>query len=401
MASRVLLLSVEGRAAERISKALEAREMTVTAAPDLATALAQLRDQQLVIVDGRDTASVATLCRELIESAAGAAPPILAVADSQDVEARVHLLEAGADDVVAEPIDARELDALVDVLLLRSQPATAQPPKGEHRLAGGPGRLICFAAAKGGAGTTTLAVNTALVLAEMAPGSVAIADLDMHHGQVATLLDIDTRMSTASLAHEPFHPPEVLQEASRTYAGGLTVFAAPQRPDEALEVTSQGLSDLVESLLGSYATLIVDVGSTPDMRTLGVLERSNRLAMVVTPDIPALRLLHAALQLLSEGGTVAERTVFVVNNIFGHPMIGADQIEEHLGIKVAFEVPHDPEHFLRAANEGQPLVTAAHRSEAAGTIRRLAAVLTDGEPEAEVAQPRKRGGLFGGFLSRD
>jgi pilus assembly protein CpaE len=55
--------------------------------------------------------------------------------------------------------------------------------------------VIVFASAKGGSGTTTLAVNTALLLAEMAPGNVAIADLDMFHGQVSTHLDIYGRGS--------------------------------------------------------------------------------------------------------------------------------------------------------------------------------------------------------------
>ena len=123
-----------------------------------------------------------------------------------DVDTRVHLLEAGADDVVAQPVDERELEALSRRSCCAprqpvspSEDASAAPPRPAQTA---PGRVIVFAAAKGGSGTTTLAVNTALVLAENAPASVSIADIDMAHGQISTHLDIYARVSTAQMAGE-------------------------------------------------------------------------------------------------------------------------------------------------------------------------------------------------------
>jgi pilus assembly protein CpaE len=405
LSSRVLLLTPEGQPTARVVQPLERLGLSISVSHDPGSALQRVGEHQLIILDVPDPASLAMLCRRINDEAGSAHPPILAVAQSRDVEARVRLLEAGADDVLAHPIDERELEALVDALLLRAPTATraaiGQPPVAP-RPAGAPGRVIAFGSAKGGSGTTTLAVNTALILAEMAPGSVAIADFDMYHGQVSTHLDIYARSSTAALAREePANlTPELIQESGRPHSSGLTVFGGPYRPDDAVDVSGVQLVGLVEILRTVYGTVVVDAGSTLDMRALGVLERADRIALVLTPDIPALRLLHACLQVLSEQGSAADRSIFVVNQIYPKSMIGGEQIEEHLGIKVGLEIPYDGENFLKAINEGQPLVNSAHRSPAAASLRRLAGQLTEVSSESEIVQPQRRG-LFRGLLGRD
>ena len=167
-------------------------------------------------------------------------------------------------------------------------------------------------------------------------------------------------------------------------------------------MTAEQLTTLVDTLRRGYGTLVMDLGTTMDARTLALIQHSDRLAIVVTPDIPSLRLLHAALQVISESGKAVDRAVFVVNQVHAKPMIGPTQIEEHLGIKVGVEIPYDGENFTKAANEGQPLVLTAHRTPAAVAIRKLAALLTDNvqEPSPETPQ-RKRGGLLGGLLGRE
>ena len=269
---------------------------------------------------------------------------------------------------------------------------------------GVPARVIAFASAKGGSGSTTLAVNTALILAEMAPGNVAIADLDMYHGQVSTHLDIYARSSTAALAREEHFDSadETFREAGRPHSGGLVVFGGPYRPDDATDITPEQLTRLVEGMRDLYGTLVVDLGNTLDARTLAVLERADVVALVVTPDIPSLRLLHAGLQVLSETGSATDRAVFVLNHIYPKAMIGGEQIEEHLGIKVGLEIPHDGPNFLKSVNEGQPLASIAPRSPAAVALRKLAGELsTTAIAEKEAAAPAQRRGLFRGLLGRD
>src|SRR5205085_9376738 len=155
----------------------------------------------------------------------------------------------------------------------------------------------------------------------------------------------------------------------------------PYRPDEATGITSDQLSVLLKTLRGMYATVVVDGGSTMDGRAMSVLNSADRLALVVTPDIPALRLLHSALEVFSEMGNAADRTTFVFNDIYPKSSISADQIEEHLSIKVGATIPYDSENFLRAINEGQPIVTFARRLAATAALKRLAEILSENDED--------------------
>jgi pilus assembly protein CpaE len=406
LSSRVVLVSLGGNA-QGLASALSRLDLSVSVARDLNAAMLELPDSQLIVVEAPDAASLALVCRRINDEAGSSHPPILAVVAGRDVETRVKVLEAGADDVLSQPIDERELAAMVDALLLRSAPAAAArgaapQASATPRPQGAPGRIIVFASAKGGSGTTTLAVNTALLLAEMAPGNVAIADMDMFHGQVSTHLDIYGRGSTATMARDDLRSqtPDMIADSGRLHPSGLMVYGGPYRPDDAHAVTSDQLKDLLATLRGMYATVIVDGGSTLDGRAMTVLNAADRLAIVVSPDIPSLRLLHAALEVLSEMGNAADRTTFVVNDIYPKSSISADQIEEHLSIRVGLTVPYDSENFLRAINEGQPIVSLSRRSHAAAAIRKLSEVLADNDIDDGAPRPQKKGRL-GGLLGRN
>ncbi len=86
--------------------------------------------------------------------------PIVVVAPANDVEARIAFLEAGADDVIVGGFDPNELEGRVMAQLIRA--GRVQPATGS---ATGSAEMVAFFSPKGGVGTTTLAVNTAVLLA--------------------------------------------------------------------------------------------------------------------------------------------------------------------------------------------------------------------------------------------
>jgi pilus assembly protein CpaE len=224
----------------------------------------------------------------------------------------------------------------------------------------------------------------------------------MVHGQVSAHLDIYGRSSTAQLAREDLAqaPADVIAEAGKLHPSGLMVFGGPYRADDAEGVNADQLGALLTVLRSLYGTVIVDAGSSIDTRSATIIDRADRVCLVVTPDIPSLRLLRAALELLSDMGGAAERAIFAINEIYPKTPITGDQIEEHVGIKVGAEVPYDSENFLRAVNEGQPLVGLARRSAAATALRRLAELLAETGAEKDEAKPAKKGRRLGGLLGR-
>ena len=96
------------------------------------------------------------------------AVPILCVAATDDVEERISFLEAGADDVVARPFDAREVEARVEALLLRFQRSKDLAPivSPDGLTLARPRRSVAVYSPKGGVGTTTIATNVAVAAAQ-------------------------------------------------------------------------------------------------------------------------------------------------------------------------------------------------------------------------------------------
>jgi len=398
VASPILLLSVAGTAADRLERLLHARGYEVTSETDIAAAVRAAPAHRLVIVEAADSSRAVALTRR-VQKQLGDQLPILAVAHGHDIDDRVALLEAGADDVLGQPFDERELEALVEALLLRTAPGLAVPGAGEIAAAGlrsGRGRVFAIAATKGGSGSTALAVNLALALGERPEADVAIADLDLYHGQVAVHLDVRGDVHTAQLArHSQDDMAELLTSAGADHASGLTVFAAPHRPDEGANVTAADARRLVGALRSQHSYVVVDAGTVMDARALALLQLSEKVVLTVTPEIPALRTLHGLLEVIADSGTLSDRIVFVLNQLFARPMLSAEQIEENLGVKFALQIPYSDRLFLQAVNEGQPLLTAAPRSPQAAQIRRLAGLLLGEEQqEAGEAEPRRRRGAF-------
>ena len=351
-------------------------------------------------LDGGAT-SLERACHAVRASDALAGLPILCVTRTDDVEDRIRLLEAGADDVIARPFDAREFDARAEALALRFQrsrrpgapgaPGVTIQERGERR-------ILAVYSPKGGVGTTTVAVNIATWLASRLPGAVAILDLDFQFGQVATHLNMDSRTTMADLVRDEatLRDPGLLQRALDRHGSGLLMLGAPATPDLVSSVTPDALTTLLATASATFQIVVIDAGSVLDARTETVLTKATDIVVVVTPEFPALKAVHALSEILGAGGELGEVS-YVLNQIFARELLRLSHIEEALGTKVALTIPYDSFAFLKSVNEGVPLVVGSPRSAAAEQFRILGARLaglssTSGSVERK---PKGLSGLFG------
>jgi len=136
---------------------------------------------------------------------------------------------------------------------------------------------------------------------------------------------------------------------------------------------------------------------------LAIFARSDTVVVPVVPEIPALNAVHLLLDQLSETGALGGQTLFVLNNMFAKDLLRRSDVETALGASIGSELPYDPLAYLRAANEGIPVVTGSPRSAATAKFRELAdavlgkaivpvAASTNG---TEPAAKKERRGLFG------
>ena len=280
----ILLLATDRASTEALTAALSQPGHGVTVVSDPVELFSTVQGHSLVIIDQVPAGyTVAGVIAELRRDEATSQLPVLAVAQADDLEERIGLLEAGADDVITKPFDQAELEARVEALSLRFQRSRERVPVVSATAIGDPRgrRIVAVFSPKGGVGTTTIATNLALVAAERQPGAVLLVDLDLSFGQVASHLNLQPKQSLVELARDEAALREV--DLFRTYTvhhpGGIQVLAAPPAPGFAPLITAEHVELTLERALEAYDTVVVDAGATLDDRMLAIFGRSDTVVV--------------------------------------------------------------------------------------------------------------------------
>lgn len=395
----ILLLAADRATVQAIVKSLgtPGHGVTVVTRPDEAVNAAA--GYSLLVIDSlTPPATVGDVVTMLRSAEPTAKVPVLAVAHSGELDETIALLEMGADEVIAKPFHEQELLARIDALALRTQsanaPVTAIGGEGRHR-------LVSVFSPKGGVGTTTVATNLAVIAAEARNGGVLLVDLDLSFGQVTSHLNLQPKQTLLELTRDEsaLHEADLFRTYAIHHVSGLHILAAPPSPSFANLFTADQVELVLQRALEAYEIVVVDAGTALDNRLAAIFSLSDTVVVPVLPEIPALNSVHILLEQLADTGTLGGRTVFVLNNAFARELLKRTDIETALGNKIAADLPYDPVTYLKAVNEGSPVVRSAPRSLPAERLRALAATvfgsaLEPGPPPG--GEPKKeRRGLFG------
>ncbi len=400
-ASPILLVDSDATLAASIGSILTDVGYVVTTTDDAEGAIALAGGFNLVILDlisGPRPAG--DICRQIRSTAELAGVPVLCISQTDDVDERIRFLEAGADDVMARPFDARELEARVEALLLRFQRSTGAVAviSGDRAAVGRARRVVAVYSPKGGVGTTTIATNIAAITALRRPERVVLLDLSLQFGGVASHLNLEPRVTLADAVRDAaaLREPEILRGYTVRHGSGLHVMAAPATPQGADLITPEHVGQTIATLLGAYESVVIDAGSLLDERSLTAIEAADSVILPVYPEIAALRAVRALLDYFGEIATLEGKSMLVLNNMFARDILRPRDVESALGTKVSTDLPYDPFLYLKAVNEGVPIVLGATRSAAAERLARLAADAFGEEALEGPAEPAaKKSGRFG------
>lgn len=264
---------------------------------------------------------------------------------------------------------------------------------GGNELPSGPaGSVVTVAGAKGGVGTTLIAVQLALA-AQAAGNSVALVDMDLQCGDVASYLDVQYRRSIIDLAGIRDISPRVLQDAMFTHDTGMGLLLAPAEGEKGEELDDTAARQIIGALRARYQTVVIDCGAQLSSAGATAIEMADTSLLVVTPDVIAVRAAKRAsrmwdrLQVRKPAEVVA-----VVNRMVRSTEIQPPLIERIVGTRLAATAV--PAGF----KELQPAVDAGRIQDLDGrsTVRQaiwgLAAELGFVRPGVE-QRPGKRGRL--------
>ena len=342
-------------------------------------------------------------------------PPVIAITQSFDEAVARTLLQMRIADFLVKPV------APVD--LVRACAQVAKGPSAASEPADA--QIYTFLPAVGGAGVTTLAVQTAMLLLNsggpQGKPSTCLVDLDFQHGAVADYLDLEPRLNLAEIEPRPDRLDRQLLEIMLSYhASGLAVVAAPNlaeiepRPDrldrQLLEIMlsyhPSGLAvvaapnqpaemrsfdpDVVTRLLdlvsANFRYVVFDMPRTWFSWTDSVLLGSNKLFIIAETTVPGMR--HAKQLVTAIRERLDGPNPQVIVNRFQPRMFSSglrlSDLQAALGDAFTAVVPNDYALVREAIDRGVPLDEIKPGNKITAQLKKL---LLDDDAKSAEAKP--------------
>ncbi len=377
MAEGTILVVDDSPLATKIMSTLFAREgYQVLTAESGEQALAQLDRTvpDLVVTDimmpGMDGYE---LCHQIRARPRLRGIPVLAITTVTALEAKLRGFEVGVDDFVPKNTPAQELLARVEALLARrsrwESEAVAATPELHQALR--LGYIVLFFSLKGGSGRSTLAANTALLLARERDERVGLLDLALEQGTAELLLDLVPRVDLGTLAGDEVDPdaltPDEVRHLVVVHPGGVALLAAPRYPEDAERVTPDLTIAALEAMAGAFPYVVVDTPCTFNEHVLRALEIADLVVVVATSDLAGAKATSTTLRVFQELQLPDERVLVVLNAPQGESGISRDGLERALRLPIQVAVPYDPA-FSQALNSGQPHALRRERRPTASQV---------------------------------
>jgi Flp pilus assembly CpaE family ATPase len=203
--------------------------------------------------------------------------------------------------------------------------------------------LVAFFSAKGGAGTTTLAVNTAAALASKFPKQVLLIDLSEPFGHAALFADLIATGSVASASKAAAADfTKNLRGAIVNHRSGLSVLPATLRPEEVDLLNADLTTRTLDIVAPGQRVVIVDLGTSLAEASLVVIERAQCLVIVVPAESAAMHDARRALTVFRDIMGVPDSRIEIVLNLrTPRPPLEKSDIESVLGKQVSVTVGFD------------------------------------------------------------
>lgn len=258
----------------------------------------------------------------------------------------LHAMRSGCGEFLQKPIDQNSFQETLERLQNRFA-----VEKVTHR-----GEVISIFGVKGGVGATTLTVYLGLELARDHKKKVLVVDHHHQLGHVGLHLGIKD---------SPYHFDELIKNAEKLdenllsgyvikHSSGMHVLASPDVCSSDWPGTRSQIEQVLEFLRTQYDFILIDGSLMYGEAASALVQLSNQVNLVATPELAALRDLIRHLERLA-GETSQEKLRIIVNSVSHKDDVKPEQIAQATQLPVSLVVPSFQPHITRAINTGEPL----------------------------------------------
>src|SRR5215212_6818362 len=309
-------------------------------------------EQATVAVIDLDAANAAEMpALERLMARIGARTPVIAITPAFDETVARALVQMRVADFLVKPVSPVEL-VRTCARVAKGTPATETTEA----------KIYTFLPAVGGAGVTTLAVQSAMMLlnsGQRGKTSTCLVDLDFQHGACADYLDLEPRLNLGEIEPRPERLDRQLLEIMMTHhSSGLAVVAAPNRPAEMRSFDPDMVTRLLDLVSTHFDYVVFDMPRTWFSWTDSVLLGSNRTFIVSEMTVPSIRQAKALVAAIRERLGDGPQPRVVVNRFeqrMFDPGLKKADVEQALGADFAGTIPNNYRLVREAIDRGVPL----------------------------------------------
>ena len=214
--------------------------------------------------------------------------PVVLLSRARTSESVVAAMDAGARTVLALPLSLEEISNRLLPVLAWSRAVRSEASSREEITARRQGTITAVVGAKGGVGTSTVALMAAAQLAQGA--RTCLVDLDVRGGDLAAMTGISVRRSITDLADIAAEvSAREISEVMYPLPGGIALLPAPEQGETGETLTESATRQILTMLRYQFDHVVLDCGNRLDDILAMGLDSADRALIVATPDAPALR----------------------------------------------------------------------------------------------------------------
>jgi pilus assembly protein CpaE len=254
----------------------------------------------------------------------------------------------------------------------RLQPA-AQEITADHI---GPMKAIAVYSPRGGVGCSTVAVNLAIALKERTDQRVLLLGGKLFFGHLGLMLNLRTNNSIADLVpHAAQLDDALIQDVIAGHISGIDVLLEPFDFQVAQGIRPQEIYNILLGLKRVYNYIVIDVGSELTENAVTLMDTSDRILLVTTPDLASLHNTKRFIDISRSLDYQPGKLLITLNRVGMPGGIKSKDVASSVNQELFAEIPNDDARVLRSLNRGIPLLLRYPRSPASKAIYGLVSKL--------------------------
>ena len=275
-------------------------------------------------------------------------PAVIFAINKTDSQQILDLMRAGVSEIIGLPVQPSELLDAIERLRGRRYINTSYHARG---------KILSFISSKGGSGGTFIAANIGYSLANICQQKVLLVDLHMQFGDAAIYLTESPGKSTLTdIISQTGLDSSVIASSTIRVDDNYYVLQAPDSPEKASGITPQQIDNLLSVAIQNYDYVILDLPRVLDAISMKVLDRSDKIYLVLQPVIPYIRAASKLLRLFSLLGYEPNKISVISNRTNSDNAISKKDVQATINKQVDWEFHNEFQNCHESSNLGIPII---------------------------------------------